>query len=159
VRIGARLRSGQGWSDVVLHNVSTRGVMGECRQPPARGEYVEVRCGAYVIVARVAWAGDDRFGARAQDLIALPDLIAGGQGRAAPAGERRRKPRPVRPAPTARSLEERGFASARLGRAFEFASLILAGATLAAVLGDAAHDALAKPAGRVSQALASGAAR
>jgi hypothetical protein len=37
VRIGARLRSGQGWSDVVLHNVSTRGVMGECRHTVAEG--------------------------------------------------------------------------------------------------------------------------
>jgi len=156
VRIGARLRNGQGWSDMVLRNVSARGMMGECRTPLRRGEYVEVRCGGYVIVARVAWTGGERFGARAQDLIALPDLVASAEGRGASAPERRREPRPARPAKT---LEERGFSSARLGRAFEFVTLILAGAALAVVLGGAAHDALATPADRISQALAGGAVR
>lgn len=159
VRIGARLKSGQGWSDVVLRNVSARGVMGECPAPPARGEYVEVRCGAYVIIARVAWAGDDSFGARAQDLIALPDLIACSEGRAALAAERRQQSRPVKPAPVARSLEERSFASARLGRAFEFLSLVVVGVALAVMLAGAAHDTLAAPADKVSQALAAGAER
>ena len=92
VRIGARLKSGRGWSDVVLRNVSTRGVMGQCAAPPARGDYVEVRCG-------------------------------------------------------------------RLGRAFEFLSVVLAGAALAAVLGGAAHDALARPTAAVSHALDRGASR
>ena len=82
VRIGARLKTGRGWSDIVLRNVSARGVMGQCSAPPERGDYVEVRCGAYVIVARVAWAREDSFGARAQDLIALDDLIASAEGRA-----------------------------------------------------------------------------
>jgi hypothetical protein len=153
VTIGARLRSGQRWSDVVIRNVSARGVMGQCPAPPARGDYVEVRCGAYVIVARVAWAGDDRFGARTQDVIALPDLIACSQGRVAPAADRRQQPRPATRAPAARSLAERSFASVRLGRAFEFMSLILAGAALATLLGGAAHDALARPAAEVSAAL------
>src|SRR5688572_12895721 len=81
VKIGARLKNGRGWSNVVLRNVSPHGVMGLCDPPPARGEYIEVRCGAYLIVARVAWARDDCFGARAQDIIVLPDLIACSQGR------------------------------------------------------------------------------
>jgi len=159
VRIGARLKSGQGWSDVVLRNVSPRGMMGECEAPPERGDYVEVRCGAYVIVARVAWASDDCFGARAQDCIALADLIACSEGRALPVDDRRKAPRPVKLAPRAPSLAERNFASVRLGRAFEFLSVGLAGATLAAVLGGAAHDALARPAEAVSRALDAGAAQ
>ena len=159
VRIGARLKSGRGWSDVVLRNVSTRGVMGQCAATPARGDYVEVRCGDYVIVARVAWACDDRFGARAQDLIALPDLVASSEGRALAAPDRRKAPRPVRSAPRAPSLSERNFASVRLGRAFEFLSVVLAGAALAAVLGGAAHDALARPTAAVSHALDRGASR
>lgn len=156
VRIGARLKSGRGWSDVVLRNVSARGVMGQCPAPPERGDYVEVRCGSYVIVARVAWASADAFGARTQDLIALPDLIASSEGREAAAKERRKKTRPVKLVQRPKSLEEQSFASARFGRAFEFASLILAGAALAAVLGGAAHDAIAKPAEKISQALAEG---
>lgn len=159
VRIGARLKSGRGWSDVVLRNVSARGVMGQCPAPPARGDYVEVRCGAYVIVARVAWTADDRFGARAQDTIELADLVACAEGRAREAEERRQGVRaaaPVRYRPTVR---ERHSASLRLGRLFEFGSLILGGAALAALLGGAAHDALARPVTTVSQALSAGAAR
>jgi hypothetical protein len=159
VRIGARLKSGRGWSDVVLRNVSARGVMGQCPQPPERGDYVEVRCGAYVIVAHVAWATEDRFGARARDLIALTDLIACAEGRQRPVDDRRRQQRPARPARPAVPLAERSFASARLGRAFEFFSVALAGAALAGVLGGAAHDALARPADQISQALAAGEAR
>ena len=159
VRIGARLKSGQGWSDVVLRNVSARGVMGQCPEPPERGDYVEVRCGGYVIVARVQWASEDRFGARAQDLIALTDLIACAEGRQRPVEDRRGKQRPVRPAQRAVPLAERSFASVRLGRAFEFVSVALAGAALAAALGGVAHDALARPADRISHALAGGDAR
>ena len=156
VRIGARLKGGQGWRDVVIRNVSARGVMGECGTAPARGDYVELRCGAYVIVARVAWAHGGHFGAQAQDLIALPDLIAGNNGRVA---ERRRKPRPLAADVRARPVAERAEASARLGRAFEFLSLIAVGAALASLLGAAAHNALARPAATVSQALAAGGAR
>jgi hypothetical protein len=157
VRIGARLKSGRGWSDVVLRNVSARGVMGQCPAPP-RGDYVEVRCGAYVIVARVAWARDDHFGARAQDVIELPDLIASAEGRARQAAERRQLTRPARQARRTRTVGERSFASVRLGRAFEFGSLILAGGSLTVPLG-AAHNALANPAARVSQALSAGESR
>jgi len=157
VRIGARIKSGRGWRDVVIRNVSARGVMGECESAPARGDYVEVRCGAYVIVARVAWANEGRFGARTQDVIALADLIACGAGRARPTAERRRQPRPTHAAQRTPSFAERAFASGRLGRAFEFGSLIAAGAALATLLGGAAHDALATPVRSISQALTAGA--
>lgn len=156
VRIGARLKSGRGWSDVVLRNVSARGVMGECTPPPARGDYVELRCGAFVIVARVAWSGDDRFGARAQDTIELGDLIACAEGRARKRAERRRYARPVKPARRAPTLEERGFSSARAGRAFEFFSLIMVGTALATLLVGTTHDALATPVAKVSRAMAAG---
>jgi hypothetical protein len=159
VRIGGRLKSGRGWSDVVLRNVSARGVMGECPAPPDRGDYVELRCGDYVIVARVAWASGSHFGARAQDLIELADLTASAEGRAREAGERRRRLRPVQSDPRAPSIADRSFASARLGRAFEFGSLIIAGAALASLLGGAAHDALARPVAKVSQSLVKGEAR
>lgn len=156
VRIGARLKSGRGWSDVVLRNVSARGVMGQCTAPPARGDYVEVRCGAYVIVARVAWARDDRFGARAQDTIELGELVACADGRPRQAKERRRQGRAAAPVRYRPTIAQRSFASFRLGRLFEFSSLILTGAALATLLGGAAHDALARPASAVSQALAPG---
>ena len=156
VRIGARLKSGRGWSDIVLRNVSARGVMGQCAAPPERGDYVEVRCGAYVIVARVAWAREDSFGARAQDLIALDDLIASAEGRSRQTDERRQQERAATSGRYRPTIAERSFASLRLGRLFEFGSLILVGAALATLLGGTAHDALARPVSAVSQALATG---
>ena len=38
VKIGARLKSQHGWSDVVIRNVSTRGILGVCPAPPERGD-------------------------------------------------------------------------------------------------------------------------
>jgi hypothetical protein len=159
VKIGARLKSGLGWSDVVLRNVSARGVMGECTAPPARGDYVELRCGPSVIVARVAWSGDDRFGARAQDRIELGDLITCAEGRPPQGTERRRHDRPIKAAQRAPTLVERSFASARFGRAFEFFSLILAGTALATLLVGTTHNALARPVAKASRAMAAGKAQ
>jgi hypothetical protein len=134
-------------------------MMGQCPAPPARGDYVEVRCGAYVIVARVAWARDDRFGARAQDRIELADLVACAEGRSRQPKERRQQGRAARPARRAPTIAERDFASRHFGRAFEFGSLLFAGAALATLLGGAAHNAIAKPVASVSQALAAGESR
>ena len=84
----------------------------------------------------------------------------GGGSREGPAGdERRLERRPAKPQRPQTTLAERSFASVRLGRAFEFCSVALAGAALATVLGGAVHDALAHPAGQVSRALATGEAR
>ena len=153
VSLVARIKSGPGWRDTVIRNVSSRGVMGECGAPPSRGDYVEVRCGDYVIVARVAWVSGDRFGARTQDVIELSHLVASSQGRHRPATDRRRHPRPVHGPDPVRSLVERRIASARLARVCEFAGLVAAGAALAVMLGGAAHDAMARPAQKVAHAL------
>ncbi len=153
VRIGARLRCGRGWSNVVIRNVSSHGVMGESAVPPARGDYVEVRCGDYVIVARIAWATRDRFGARAQDRIELPELVACAQGRAT-ARERRRQPRAVESRPARPATAIRAAASARFSRAFDFACVAIVGAAMAAMFAGAAHEALARPAEQVRGTLA-----
>ncbi|MEO6388414.1 MAG: hypothetical protein ABIT16_08375 [Croceibacterium sp.] len=154
VSIGARLSRGRSWSDMVIRNVSPRGMMGMCAVPPERGEYVEIRSGDYVVVARVMWARGGRFGLRAQDQIELGELVAGIDGRLAATGERRRIPRPPvpRPRPT---MAQRFAASQRAARAFDFMSLSLAGAVLAGLAAGAAHDALTAPLDQVSGALAS----
>jgi hypothetical protein len=157
VRIGARLKSGRGWSDVVIRNVSPRGIMGLCAAPPARGDYVEVRCGACVIVARVAWTNENCFGARAQDVIVLPDLIAGSRGRESPAQERRRQARPQSSTVPVPSLAARAAASSRVARTLDFLAIVLAGATAASIAAGVAHDAMARPADHIAQALSKGA--
>lgn len=156
VRIGARLKSGRGWFDAVIRNVSPSGVMAMCEPAPERGDYVEVRCGTYVIVARVAWTKDDCFGARTQNPIELPDLIAGSEGRARMSEERCKLARARADAPRRPGLGERAAASARFARAFEFLSLACVGVGLAALAAGAAYDALSRPLDAAAEALATG---
>lgn len=153
VRIAARLRRASGWSDLVIRNVSPRGMMGQCADPPERGDYVEVRCGGYVIVARVAWTGEESFGARAQDLIELEQLVAGAEGRAQAHGERRQGGRAELPPPPRPDLAARQAASERFARRFDFLSVALAGLALAGLAASAAHEVLAKPFDRAAAAL------
>lgn len=89
VWLGARLKSRGSWSDVTIRNVSSGGIMASCSHPPKPGEWIEVRCGSFMIVARVVWATDDRFGASTQDRIVLEDLLRASRSRPT-SGERRR---------------------------------------------------------------------
>jgi|GEM_PF-2023675 len=93
--LGARMLSRGGWSDLTIGNVSSRGLMGMCRNPPEPGECIEVRCGTYVIIARIAWRDAGRFGATTFNRIELTDLLSGSIGRQY-SGERRKLPRPQR---------------------------------------------------------------
>jgi hypothetical protein len=95
--IGARLRHERGWSDARILNLSSRGLMVRASAAPPRGSYVEICRGSYRIVARVVWADHDRFGALAQDVIAIDALAGDGDApspvAAAPNQERRAVPR------------------------------------------------------------------
>ncbi|RZM26822.1 MAG: PilZ domain-containing protein, partial [Sphingomonas sp.] len=55
VLIPSRMRLESQWHDLVIHNVSSRGLMAGCDSPPAVGSYVEIRRGTIVIVGRVQW--------------------------------------------------------------------------------------------------------
>lgn len=75
VLIPSRMRVGSQWMDVVIHNVSSRGMMIGCDQPPAPGSYVEVRRGTIVIVGRAMWSKDRFFGIRSQDKLSVKALV------------------------------------------------------------------------------------
>lgn len=75
--ITARIRYGSAWGDVCLLNVSSRGALVQAPVPPPKGSYIEVRRGSQIIVARVMWAEQHRFGIYSQDPIAVDDLISG----------------------------------------------------------------------------------
>jgi hypothetical protein len=149
--IQARMRAGASWSDACILNVSSRGMLVKSSNMPQRGSYLEIRRGAYVIVARVVWANAGRFGVQTQDLVPTDGLIN----------------YPDRPATAARpgdgSFVERRTAArpsatrheasrwrARASEFFVFALLGAAGAT--AALG-AVDELLAKPLAVVETAL------
>lgn len=148
VLIRARMHSGVSWSDVCIVNISSRGVGAQAAKPPARGEYVEIRRGAHVIVGRVIWSRQHRFGISTQDVLFIDAIINQAEA-ASPSTsplrmpERRTVSRPVT------ALER----SRDKGRVFEFAFAILGGFCLAAALGGMVQSALAKPLVAISAAL------
>jgi len=152
VRIGVRLKDDAGWSDAQILNISSRGVMALCQDPPSRGSYVEIRRGAYVMIGRVAWTATDRIGVRVREQISVEDLlmpVSPGRKVARPANDvqmrvcERRKP----------SVEERAAASGRFARAFDFAAIGILAAGLAAVASGMAAGAFAEPMAEVELAL------
>lgn len=73
IALQARLRNAGGWTDATICNVSPRGLMLKCIDPPLRGAFVEVRRNDCSVVGLVRWSAGGRFGLRSQDVI---DLVA-----------------------------------------------------------------------------------
>jgi len=75
VLIRARLRGPDGWHDACILNISSRGMLLQVAEPPARGSYLEIRRGSHVMMARVVWAGGHRLGVRMQDLLCIDAIV------------------------------------------------------------------------------------
>lgn len=153
VQIGVRLKDDAGWSDAQILNVSSRGVMALCTDPPVRGSYVEIRRGTYLMIGRVAWTGTDRIGVHVRERIAIEDLLE-------PVTPGRRAPRPAATSvqmrlhqPRKPSTEERTAASHRFARAFNFVAIGIVAGGMAIFASDVASDALAEPLSHVANAL------
>ena len=151
--IAARMRHGNQWCDANILNISSRGLLLHAATPPSRGTYVEVRRGTHIIVGRVVWANDNRFGVRAQDRLAIDSVITDispdrrsandvGDGPA----ERRAQPRPER-------LEWRHAQSREKGRVLQFACISGLSLVLAACAYEAVTDTLSRPLSQVSTQL------
>ena len=139
VMVMARMRSGAAWNDICILDMSSRGIGARASAPPAVGSYLEVRRGPNVIVARVMWARNQRFGAQSQDRLAIDAFVAeqavqpgSGQG----CSERRA---------VERTCAKRHEASRWIARATEFAGLVVAGLGAATIAYAAIQQALAKP--------------
>lgn len=151
VMINARMRSGASWSDALILNLSTRGMMVRSDRPPGPGSYLEIRRGPYVIVARVVWSRSGQFGVQTQDPVPADGLIRAPDAVAAPAHGARGGGPERRSAP--RSLDRHGSSrqQARLG---QFGALTLAAALGALLLAGSVADLVAGPLGLVQAALA-----
>lgn len=141
VLIDARLRHEAGWGDVLILNLSNRGLMARTPAAPRRGAYVELCRGSYRVVARVIWVKDNAFGAQAQDVIPIEALANGGDGSASspapPANDRRSRPR--------RTGEDRQERHRLWGRRLQFVAVTAFAAGAAALAFDAVDQALARP--------------
>lgn len=151
VMIKARMRAAASWSDALILNMSSRGLLVRTDRSPGRGSYLEICRGPHVIVARVVWSSGDRFGAQTQDPIPTDDLIRDPDRAVAPARgvgtgfqERRAVARPA-----AVSHES----SRQKARIAEFAVIALACGLGAIFIGSAVAEVVAKPLGAAGAAL------
>src|SRR3546814_17106618 len=66
VLIPARMRVGQSWIEVVIHNLSSGGALVASDEAPERGTYIEIRRGRQTIIGRVVWRKHRFLGIQAQ---------------------------------------------------------------------------------------------
>ncbi|QIK96324.1 hypothetical protein G7076_07570 [Sphingomonas sp. HDW15A] len=149
--IRARMKTDAGWHDACIVDLSKRGAGLQAATAPMRGDYVEIRRGLHVIVARVVWNRGHRFGVAAQDELPVANIAndrAPTVDRKAAASpvpkERRRLPR---------FLEEKAERSRSRGQRMQYVFAALAGMIAATIAGAEVRQALAAPLGRVSSAL------
>jgi hypothetical protein len=149
--LNGRLRTDEGWSDITICNVSSRGLMVKCATPPPRGAFVEVRRGGSCIVGHVRWVHGIRFGLRSQeriDVAALGDDQ--GPRKRVPSEERRTAPRTPSPPPLS-VREDRARATARL---LDWTILAVAAVAAATLVTQTVSSTLSAPLQQTRTALA-----
>jgi hypothetical protein len=158
VIIKARMRLDGVWADVCIRDISSRGLLVQAASAPARNSYVEIYRGRQVIVARVVWTKDERFGVQTQDrldidaVIQEPDLSGINYRKArvdSPTFERRTVPRQ----PSAQDLRWRAERSRHLSRAAEFACIGALTASAAILIFGGLSRSFAEPLAAVSASL------
>jgi len=154
ISLNVRLRFDDGWRDVTIGNVSSRGLMLRGPALPQRGTFIEVRHHGLYIVGRVIWSRGFRAGVRTQDLVDVPALIGSPTAKIRKAGlERRQVYRPPRKRVPALPSADRAEASRRFARIFEWSVIAAGGALLAFGAADAAFSALEAPMQKARAAL------
>ena len=73
--LNARVRVAGVWGDVCILDISTRGLLLQSSDPPARGAYLAILRGHQSIVGRVIWVQGQRFGLRTQDALPIDEII------------------------------------------------------------------------------------
>jgi hypothetical protein len=97
----ARMRATSGWSDACILNISSHGMMINAPVAcAAKGSIIELWHGGRVIVGTVVWRKGTRAGLRAEDRIAVDEILAISQAPSLqltaeswPQVERRKRPR------------------------------------------------------------------
>lgn len=124
--------------------------------PPRQGSYVELRRGAWIIIGRVMWANQDRFGLSTQDELDVESIIAAPDGDGLEAASSS----PITEAFDRRATVRRANAlerSRQWSRAFEFTCITIFAVAGCVVAFGAVTQLFAAPMAAVEQGL--GAAR
>lgn len=136
------MRLGEGWHDIVICNVSSRGLMARTQVAPPRGSFIEIRHGSICIVGQVRWSAGARFGIRAQERIDIMGLLVGRKTAAAdPVTPERR----VRARPTPASAHNRAESSRRFARLFDWGMVVLVVTVVGVLVAEIAGKTLRAP--------------
>ena len=153
VAVAARMRVDGKYSDVCIRDISSRGMMLQAATPPRPGTYIEILRAAHIVVARVVWASDRRFGIRSQDRIDIRGIVEATPGSGTrPVDQERRAADRSRPAggTAAIDLAERAERNRHRSRAFQFGLLTVCGLLAAGLAANVAYDVLSSPLKTVS---------
>jgi len=148
--MAARVRVGSSWIHARIVNLSSRGMMLQSEWTPTRGNYLEVRRGRHVVVARVIWSDDHRFGIQTQGRVCADALIrdvdvASPKGVATcVADDRRMAPR----------RDCKHDANRMRARAMEFGTFSVAGVGFAMLMFSAVSGLLGTPVSAIKTAFA-----
>jgi hypothetical protein len=155
VMVKARMRASDDWVDVTICNVSSRGLMAKCADPPAKGTYIELRQRGACIIGRVAWAQGLRFGIRTQERIDLAALLAQPALKGVRAQrERRIEPHTAPPVPVVLRPRLQLERSCLLARACEWGAIVGISALVVGHLAASAGHILGDPLAQVGTSLA-----
>jgi hypothetical protein len=143
----ARLRSGSGWTDACILNISSHGLLLHSARTGPAGSIVEVWRGDHVIVARVVWQDGARAGLRAEDKLPVDQILSLNASAALilTAGEPQQTSRPA--------WERRRRDRRSQGRMIEFAGVVVIACSLAVTAFDLVIETLGKPMALIEQAL------
>ncbi|MDB5705242.1 MAG: hypothetical protein JWN66_2358 [Sphingomonas bacterium] len=150
----ARMHSDAGWSDVVVRNISRRGMQISTSEPVRPGSYVEICRAPYRIVARIMWSANDQLGARSQDPIDVNGLIALAASGKAAAEKTGHTVEKGEPRTHERRTAERAVDSRHLSSRLQFVSLAGAIVVAAFLLANVVSAGLGAPFARIESALA-----
>lgn len=143
VLVRARMRIGTDWGDVVIHNMSSRGMLVAVDAEFRPGTVIEIRRIHYIIIARVVWRQGRYLGLRTQDRLDIDGIVSAKPpavkpGRADEEHERRAAVRSM-------SIADQTERSRQLSRTLQFVAMIAVIVTIAVIIAGEVHNLLARP--------------
>jgi hypothetical protein len=156
VLIRARMRTGALWPDILIHNISSRGLMAQTDQPPKIGTYVEIRRDQQIIIGRAVWRTVHNFGILTQDRIDIDAVIQdpiypGTQRPASPLPERRSDPQRL-----VTDIARKAEKSRRTSALLQFIVIGAIGAAAAGLAATEVYTLLTSPLEKVATHLSEG---
>ena len=150
VVVAARMRIDGKYRDVCIRDISSRGMMLQAATPPRPGSYIEILRAAHIVVARVVWASDRRFGIRSQDRIDIRGIVEATPGSGTRPADQERRAADRSGGTPAIDLAELAERNRHRSRAFEFGLLAVCGLLAAGLAANIAYGVLSSPLKAVS---------